>query len=604
MTEVTPESGTQQTDDAPENTGAQRGKFKRRGGTRNQNLAQMESALKDFTGKIDDLPVLGKQHEIGVTYEKFSEDLMDYVSINIKKGEDLRCLIEDLYDSVKKVIGKEPEEKTGDSKFKIDYSRYLDKSDLLQENKKKLFTLIIGQCTPGLMTAIKSHSEYASKSKLRDPKWLLGLVKKLTVGIEETANTMKTVHDCVRKIYTLYQKPVETIDDYFDRFAETWNTAEAAGGSSVLIPSLPSGCKIYGGMADEALKDAAMAMFALLHSDHIRFGQKIKEIEENVVLGVDNFPRNMDGAYRILTDTQDRLNKERRRYNGNSNVNWRNTGVSHYQGGRGNSYVVPQGCKIVVGTDNRVHNVQCNKCKEWGHYAGQCPDDKEVSKHVCMHNKKVDNQGKTTRYLLDSATTHTTVNNLNNITNMKHCNKQDILHTQTNSGFINFNMKGNLDFIPIYAHYNKDSAANILAFHRLNAIPNAYMFYDGSKEDVFHLKYYDGREILFPNDGNGLYYVDAPTKEKVLQFLQTVKDKIKLMTRAEKEKADRARDEQEYLCWPSTKEFLNIVETNQLKNCETSTEDIRRAVHIYGEPVPYLKRRMTRPKPEKHEILC
>lgn len=96
------------------------------------------------------------------------------------------------------------------------------------------------------------------------------------------------------------------------------------------------------------------------------------------------------------------------------------------------------------------------------------------------------------------------------------------------------------------------------------------MFYDGSKEDVFQLKYYDGTKIPFPNDGNGLDCVDAPKKGNIAtQFLQTVKDKIKLMTRAEKEKADRARDKQEYLCWPSTKDFLNIVETNQLKNCET-----------------------------------
>ena len=43
-------------------------------------------------------------------------------------------------------------------------------------------------------------------------------------------------------------------------------------------------------------------------------------------------------------------------------------------------------------------------------------------------------------------------------------------------------MKGDLDFIPIDAHYNKDSAAIILAFHRLDALPNAYMFFDGSKE--------------------------------------------------------------------------------------------------------------------------
>ena len=86
-------------------------------------------------------------------------------------------------------------------------------------------------------------------------------------------------------------------------------------------------------------------------------------------------------------------------------------------------------------------------------------------------------------------------------------------------------MKGDLDFIPIDAHYNKNSATNILAFYCLNALPNAYMCFYGSKEDVFRLKYYDGREVSFPNNGEGLYYIDAPTKgSRSPQFLQTVKD--------------------------------------------------------------------------------
>ena len=205
---------------------------------------------------------------------------------------------------------------------------------------------------------------------------------------------------------------METIDDYFDRFTETWNTVEAAGGSSILIPTLPSGCKVYGRMSGDALKEAAMAMYVMLHADKIRFGQKVREIEENVVLGVDNFPTTMDGSYRILADTQDWLNEERQR----SNTSWRNTGISHYQGGRGNGNVIPQGCKVVVGTDGKVHTVQCNKCKQWGHYAADCPGDgNEVSKSICLHSKGHKAKSIRSRYLLDSATTHTPVNNLNNI---------------------------------------------------------------------------------------------------------------------------------------------------------------------------------------------
>ena len=58
---------------APENApGQERTTRRRSGGTRNQNLAKIQSATRDFEGKVDGLPIMGKQHEnVGVSYERF-----------------------------------------------------------------------------------------------------------------------------------------------------------------------------------------------------------------------------------------------------------------------------------------------------------------------------------------------------------------------------------------------------------------------------------------------------------------------------------------------------------------------------------------------------
>ena len=100
------------------------------------------------------------------------------------------------------------------------------------------------------------------------------------VGIKEKANSMKTAHDCVRRIYTLYQKPIESLDDYFDRFKELWNTAEAAGGNNMLVPVLPANCPIYGSMDQNAKKEAAMVMFAFLHVAKVCSGQKCGKLRK------------------------------------------------------------------------------------------------------------------------------------------------------------------------------------------------------------------------------------------------------------------------------------------------------------------------------------
>ena len=105
---------------------------------------------------------------------------------------------------------------------------------------------------------------------------------------------------------------------------------------------------------------------------------KIREIQENVVLGTDSCPTTLDGAYRILSDTQLRRNRDCVRRGGG--YDRRVTGQSNYQGNGGrnrnrdNLPTIPEGANIVIGTDHRVFTIQCNRCNEWGHYADKCPE--------------------------------------------------------------------------------------------------------------------------------------------------------------------------------------------------------------------------------------
>ena len=80
----------------------------------------MADAAKSFKGKIDELPILGKQYEaIGVTFEKFCQDLRDYAVLELDYGDDLVALIEKQDSEEKKAIGDEPEISDQDEKIKV-----------------------------------------------------------------------------------------------------------------------------------------------------------------------------------------------------------------------------------------------------------------------------------------------------------------------------------------------------------------------------------------------------------------------------------------------------------------------------------------------------
>jgi len=148
-----------------------------------------------------------------------------------------------------------------------------------------------------------------------------------------------------------------------------WNAAEAAGGKNCLVPSSKVlGSDKYKKMNAGKLKEATKAMYILLQSDRIRYGNKVRQIAEGVVLGHDYFPTTVDGAYRILADTQRRLNEDRLRRGGIWN---RNIGSLHYGGGGGrgsrrnheNLPQIPEGARLVLGRDRRIYTAQCYNCQ-------------------------------------------------------------------------------------------------------------------------------------------------------------------------------------------------------------------------------------------------
>ena len=80
------------------------------------------------------------------------------------------------------------------------------------------------------------------------------------------------------------------------------------------------------------------------------------------------------------------------------------------------------------------------------------------------------------------------------------------------------------------------------------------------------------------------------TDQKFVQYLQSVDVNEKLFSKKEIARAKAARDMQEFLAWPSTKDFIDIVEGNFLRNYDINTDDIKRALYLYGKPVPYLQK--------------
>ena len=54
----------------------------------------MAAAENNFKGKVETMPVIGKTYEHGGTFEKFTQNVRDYIFLEYVEGNDMILLLE------------------------------------------------------------------------------------------------------------------------------------------------------------------------------------------------------------------------------------------------------------------------------------------------------------------------------------------------------------------------------------------------------------------------------------------------------------------------------------------------------------------------------
>ena len=76
-------------------------------------------------------------------------------------------------------------------------------------------------------------------------------------------------------------------------------------------------------------------------------------------------------------------------------------------------------------------------------------------------------------------------------------------------------------------------------------------------------------------------------------LLNNVAENCKFYTHKEIEGAKKARKLQQVLGWPGTSTFKSYLNNNLITNSEVTADDVSRAEHIFGVPIPLLRGKMT-----------
>ena len=102
--------------------------------------------------------------------------------------------------------------------------------------------------------------------------------------------------------------------------------------------------------------------------------------------------------------------------------------------------------------------------------------------------------------------------------------------------------------------------------------------------------------MIFRMHSSGLHFYDP--KKEGFSFVVTVADNMKMFTKREIVGAEKARNLQASLAFPSDTDLKWILKANQVEECPVRPEDAAIANKLWGQSPASLKGKTTRDKPE------
>jgi hypothetical protein len=128
--------------------------------------------------------------------------------------------------------------------------------------------------------------------------------------------------------------------------------------------------------------------------------------------------------------------------------------------------------------------------------------------------------------------------------------------------------------------------------------------YDSSEETfLVHCKAAGLPNLLFKEHANGLHFFDL--RQADFAFVKMVESNMRLYSKRQVARADKARSLYASLGFPSQKDFKWILRSDQIKDSPVTVEDAFAAFKIWGPSVAALKGKTVqkRPEPIKTDIV-
>jgi Zinc knuckle len=255
--------------------------------------------------------------------------------------------------------------KQDEMKWSKDYDVFIKKKTKYDDEKAKVFAIILSRCDEPMKNKVEGHQKYAQMEQDCDVAALLEVIKESAFDSHERQYSARQAASAWKQLAYCHQQEDETIVQFYQRFTETVDRTERMYGTivpSVMVDGDKSSAKI-----DDKRKKAREKMIVILFMDGANKGFKplMRDLENDYVLGTNKYPATLAEALQVLM-----VYSEQPVYKAIMKKLKKRQSVETEEGSPDISFV--QMKKI-----DMIKKGLCFRCGEKGHKASECEKKKE-----------------------------------------------------------------------------------------------------------------------------------------------------------------------------------------------------------------------------------
>ena len=181
-----------------------------------------------------------------------------------------------------------------------DYDMYLKKKNKYEEDKARVFALILSRCEEPMKNRLESEADYDEWVERSDVAKLIRKIKQSAYDSSGREYAPKKAAAVWKQLAYLHQYEDESLIQYHDRFMEMVDRVEEKYGS--ISPSVVVGLDKSKKSAKEKESKAREEMLVVLFMEggHRGFKPMLRDLLNSYAMGTDNYPETIYDALQVM----------------------------------------------------------------------------------------------------------------------------------------------------------------------------------------------------------------------------------------------------------------------------------------------------------------